>query len=631
MSSVVSSNASRAPKTPVKPGTVGNPMSFDKSEVVGYYPNRITRRRLAEEWKTFSPEKQLKIRAARSKRGIKCDICGLAGYFRENCPNQCTSPPSTPDSLESTPPSTPDESMNEDESFDDESIATEPTGLFWGDSKDAFVITGKKSAYQMKQKPDMSKLRPLAQERLAELRESDATSAGSFTFFCHSDHTYARSYAELTLQQVMRRMMRLLEKQLIKNADNLEADFDTTLLHPPSDKVGKKFYPEEFLEVKDFREYFYKKESKVKGNLNYKYQGNIRPIDELDLFRGNSLDKSSFYETKGNAGESIHAKNTWKSILAKNDTLANSDPIMAKKQEKINQLFKNQSKWIEMQSKSMTYRNDRYEHMVFILKNEIKKEHHREGKLLQAENKRVSKNLAMDIYQERLASVDLMIKVLQSYKFTAGLDEADFLLFCLERWEEETRIRLSDEYRKEGIDSDEEDARLTLIYGEEHYKSKRLRRKRKEGTKKTQKKGEGKDLIAASTHPYYQDQQFLNKMKKKHEKLFLLTKPSSSSASVAKVLNKKSEKLQEAAGDISATEDDARDDDDELMRDCNKACDMLDFTAAVKREDDQQPFPVTNSPPSAKKSKKPHAIVKRRKHPKELDAEHIAKMKLSFR
>lgn len=108
----------------------------------------------------------------------------------------------------------------------------------------------------------------------------------------------------------------------------------------------------------------------------------------IDLFiiyhRGGNVSDDFLYETNPLAGTvSVHSKNTWKSILLTSDTLASSDPIMAKKQQKINELFKKQSKWMSLQKKGMEHSNDRYEHLVYIIQNELKLEHQRENILLQ--------------------------------------------------------------------------------------------------------------------------------------------------------------------------------------------------------------------------------------------------------
>jgi hypothetical protein len=616
------------------------------SNVVGEYPNRISRRLLAKEWKTLSPERQLTVRAARSQRGICCTICGLAGYFRENCPNNCTSRPSTPDSLGSTPPLTPN-IVNRVNSLG----LTKPssTGIFWGDSKDCSLVTNEKSSYQLKQKPDLTIVRQDAQLRLAELRETDMAPEGLFTFFTHSQHTYARTFAELSLQQVMRRLMRLLEKQLLSNADNLEAEFDTTLLHPPSDKVGTSFYPEELRNAKEFRDYFYQQSLKKHVDLNYNFQGNVRPIDDLDvLFRGNFHDKGELYKTKVNAGESIHAKNTWKSVLAKFDTLSDSDPTMARKQQKINQLFKNQSKWIEMQSKSMQYRNDRFEHLVNLLKSEIAKEHNREGLLLAASSKRAAKDLAMNVFQERLNSVDIIMKLLNSYKFSAGLEEADFLLFCLKNWRLETKHSIDNEkLKRREKDLLVEKARMSLTYGERFSP-----KTRKKITEQSQQRADKKDLVAAATHPYYQDQLFLERVTRKKERLYLSNggKINQSKTSIAKnnlrappkhTLLTSYNSIESGDGDfqtpnshqeiiishepLTSIESNRSNDIDNSTPTDQP---MLDLT--LNRHDPPVVM-MTNSKRGVDSQNKPRTIKVLQKHPREIDAENVAKMKNSFR
>lgn len=476
-------------------------VELDSTQVLGHFPNKAARKLLAEEWERLTPQQQMHLKAVRSKRGVHCDVCGLYGYYRENCPNLCVTPPGTPDSLDSTPPTTPrkrgdpiksKKKKDMDEGFDmvpyvEEQDNASGGAFFWGANKDSqqmvtftpagdnislldslssihsatSTTTGSRSkrsksnrggegeeeksvtsVHQLKTKVDLSNLRPIATNEVEQLRKSDAK-VDRFAFFNYANQTYARTYAELTLQQVMRRMMRLVEQQLLSNVDNLTATFDTTLLAPPKDVIEDTFYPKDFLEVKEFREYFYHLQNKEKPFRTYQYQGHARPDEDLDLlFRVSKDPVSSLYKVKKNAGESIHAKNNWKSTLAKHDTLANSDPNLRVKQEKMNALFANQSKWIALQSTSMKYQNDRYEHLVMMLRWELQREHQREYQLLSCESKRASKDAAMEIYQQRLSAVDLMMRVLQSYHFTAGLEEADFLMFCLKEWEDNIQRRL---------------------------------------------------------------------------------------------------------------------------------------------------------------------------------------------
>lgn len=388
-------------------------------------PNKTMRKMLAERWKTMPEDKQLSIRAARSKRGIKCPICGKIGYFRENCPNECVSPPGTPDSWASSPPGTPPKS---------------PVGLgvLWGDQSEK---PPSPLRYDYKKKVDINTVRPPAQTEQKRLRDLDSK-IGTFAFFAESEEGYADSYAQMTLHQVMRRLMRLLERQLYKNAEDLEATFDTTLLHPPFHQETEKFYPDELKNIKEYRDYFIKKEIKLDNKKKYQNQSSVRCIDELDiLFRGNNLNDNFLYKTNPKAGASMHSKNTWKSVLSNSDMLASSDPIMAKKEEKLQQLFYNQSKWIKLQKQNMLHKNDRYEHLVYILKEEIKKEHQRESEYLLS-TKHSNKTVEMKIYQDRLDTVDKIMKCLQAYNFTSGLDEADFLFFCFDKWKETLENKL---------------------------------------------------------------------------------------------------------------------------------------------------------------------------------------------
>jgi hypothetical protein len=288
------------------------------------------------------------------------------------------------------------------------------------------------------------------------------------------------------------------------------------------------------------------------------------------LYLGNDELLSKYYEIPKNAGQSIHGKNQWKSVLAKNDVLANSDPSLLKKQEKMNQLFENQSKWITYQSIHMKHCNDRFEHLVWLIQNEIEKEHEREGKLLMLSASATSsssasasasfshafslskeeKNFAMDLWQERLNSVDLLLKVLQSYKFMAGLEEADFLLYCLHEWKTESRKHLRHPHHKQrqssstllspslstmphsksassllssngGEDNGGDDDEASFKDGDQSVASTQHPQQQK---KRKLKKGNNhnlnrKDLVASSTNPYYSDLQFLSSLKKKQQRL----------------------------------------------------------------------------------------------------------------
>jgi UDP-N-acetylglucosamine:LPS N-acetylglucosamine transferase len=51
-----------------------------------------------------------------------------------------------------------------------------------------------------------------------------------YEFFANATEGYARSLDELTLQQLMRKVVRLLEEKIAKNTKKLESTYDETLL-----------------------------------------------------------------------------------------------------------------------------------------------------------------------------------------------------------------------------------------------------------------------------------------------------------------------------------------------------------------------------------------------------------------
>lgn len=511
--------------------------TFNLNDVQGVYPNATSRKFLAEEWRRLSPDDQLILRAARSKRGWRCDICGSNGYFREICPNQCTSPPSTPDSLASSAPPTPPHDTCS-QSITIKSKESTGTGVFWGQKKFKGFRGRKKkdpnepvTTSHLNEKVDLTTLRPDAMHKLEELRTSDENLKHSY--YLNSDEMYSRNYAELTLQQVMRRMIRLLEKELKATIAELTASFDTSLLHPPKRVIQSTFYPKELMKFPEFREYFLKKESEVKNNnYYYKHQSSVRPVDDLDsLFRGPANSSNELFIRKSNAGESVHSKNTWKSVLSKNDLLASSDPLLAKKQADLDNMFANQSKWISLQQTSMQYQNERFEHLLFLVHNEIEKEHAREADLLSAKTKRSEKDVAMRLWQERSHSVDLLLAILQSYQFTAGLEEADFLLFCFERWQKQNKsFGSSSSSSKKSIlynKSQNTDSITSnnIMDGEDENDN--IDQPNERPTKNSAKFKATKQpnaMISAMTNPYYHDVQFVQKVKKKREKLFEMGK-----------------------------------------------------------------------------------------------------------
>jgi hypothetical protein len=418
--------------------------------------------------------------------------------------------------------------------------------VYWGasndKSRDKPKEVQKKSSYDYRKTVDVGIVRPQAQRVQEKLRSNDEK-IGSFQFFTLADDGYCATFSQLSLHQLMRRLMRLIEKQLLKNAAKLEASFDTTLLHPPSElsHLGPTFYPEELLKVPEYRDQLLSMDKKKDTRRKHQNQASLRPVDELDpLFRGGGAIKFNddfLYTTNPKAGASIHSKNTWKSVLAKNDALASSDPTMARKQLEIDKLFEHQSKWIAMQKTDMAYTNDRYEHVVSIIRNELKKEHAREARLLDVD-KYTKKTTQMKVYQEQLESVDTIMRCLHCYNLTTAIDQADFLLFTLERWKEILQSKLraassssssssaktsrheegaSDAADESGGEATAPSSRL----GRSSSKSNRALVDNKSSMankfskKKGSKGGNHNNSMVASADPYANDKEFLEELNKK--------------------------------------------------------------------------------------------------------------------
>jgi hypothetical protein len=79
-------------------------------------------------------------------------------------------------------------------------------------------------------------------------------------------------------------------------------------------------------------------------------------------------------------------------------------------------MFKKQSAWMSDQKINMEHLNDKFEHVVVILRKEIAREHERESTLLVSTkvNSRVEKTA---IWRDRFESIDRVRFTLESYGF----------------------------------------------------------------------------------------------------------------------------------------------------------------------------------------------------------------------
>ena len=382
-------------------------------------PNESARKKLAEEWKQLSTTDQIRLRAIRAKRGISCNLCGNVGYYRENCPNKCFYRPDSPDSMDSTPPVSPREQP--------------PTvGVLWGEMGFGHDY----NAPENKAKLENLRTQQLQQKR--HFKEADAPLL-SHDFLSKADRGYARQNAELNLHQVMRNMIRVLERQLKANQVELNDPADATLLVPPVKMPGETFYPDELSKkYSQYRDYYYaksfKESTKHKAHM---YRGASRTEDALDaILRGGDNQQHLLYEPDPNACQSIHSKLGWKNPLAKGDVLANSDPDQVAKDKQVKQLFAQQGEWSRLQKTAMAFKNDRFDHFVTVLREEIEAEHKREEKILLTESKRDEQHRRAEAFLKQLEAVDRLLRTAESYSFTAGTEEMDYLLFQLRTWRE---------------------------------------------------------------------------------------------------------------------------------------------------------------------------------------------------
>lgn len=194
-----------------------------------------------------------------------------------------------------------------------------------------------------------------------------------------------------------------------------------------------------------FREYFHQHAMKKDRQFHaHQHSGAIRPEDAMSVyFRVGGKSKKgddsslSLYEPNPKAGQSIHGKIGWKSILAKNDELAISDPKMAEKLQELTRLESQQSAWTAQQKKSFEYQNERYQHMWYIIKQEILNEHDREKRLLTVDVHANKRETEVAIWKERIDAADRLIETLRGYGYLRGTNEADYLIKGIEKWRSE--------------------------------------------------------------------------------------------------------------------------------------------------------------------------------------------------
>jgi len=179
-----------------------------------------------------------------------------------------------------------------------------------------------------------------------------------------------------------------------------------------------------------------KKDRQIHAHQHY---GSIRPEDQMSVYyRSKNLNEMmSVYEPNPIAGQSMHGKIGWKSILSTGDDLAISDPRMMEKLNELKELETKQSKWVQQQQIYFQHQNERYQHMWNIIKTEITLEHDREKRLLLVDKDANQRETEIQIWKERFDAADRIMKTLVGYELLTGTNEADYIIQNLKKWKEE--------------------------------------------------------------------------------------------------------------------------------------------------------------------------------------------------
>jgi Zn finger protein HypA/HybF involved in hydrogenase expression len=282
---------------------------------------RALRRNLTTEWKKLSLPEQMRLRAKRSKQGIKCSKCNLLGYYEEFCPN-CTSNTSVSitntesaisaiavdssiakdelptlinddnfnylsvlDNYSLEPSVIPEDSMSSVSSLVwNPPVQTHQENTFTTSSKKKYkneieeleaylhpttntrLIPMSEGLYKPRHVKEMYKIRDYAIAEAAKLRECDRD-IEMFTFLNSANEGYNRSYPELTLHQVIRYIIRLLYQKILDNKHICENDFHLSLFQTPKanrySKGGTKVIDQKVRAIAAFSRNSFFKEIKI--------------------------------------------------------------------------------------------------------------------------------------------------------------------------------------------------------------------------------------------------------------------------------------------------------------------------------------------------------------------------------
>lgn len=221
------------------------------------------------EWSLLTDEQKVLTRSLRSKKGIKCEVCGNVGYYSEICPNNCYKPPEV---AYETVVGLARFDDDDDDQKSEKNVSGGGDGyIFYTDRREE--LPQKTKIHRGNKKADLNPLKDQMRTEKIRLRGEDSQ-LSDYVYYRDAPEGYARDMSELNLHQVepfvkhtvvfgnidvvfslqaLRRLMRVLEREIEMNVQSLEASVDITLFHPPAQKIGEDFYPEEIGRIKQYR------------------------------------------------------------------------------------------------------------------------------------------------------------------------------------------------------------------------------------------------------------------------------------------------------------------------------------------------------------------------------------------
>ena len=334
--------------------------------------NETIIKKLCQKWLRLSEDERAKVRSVRARQGISCGICGKIGYFTQICPCQTPSSTEVATSKSGNP----------------------PVAVFWGSSNQIKTV-------------DIGEASILAKKEKERLEVTDKK-ARSYDYFQNVGESYHSNIADLTLFQVLRKLIRYVHELLLKNAVHLESKYDRTILMPPDNAFDEKGARKALMMYRDYQPFLYKKEAKQ------------------EVAQKGKASKQLTAEKACNG--SIYSNSGWRSTISIDDSDA-----LSLAEPRSSSLPPPRATWHSLQAERMRHHNDGFEHLVHIVGCELKSEHLREGRLLTCPSSERSA-IESKIWCERFDAADRIIQTMLIYKISSEAEDWDYFVYGLKQW-----------------------------------------------------------------------------------------------------------------------------------------------------------------------------------------------------